>query len=826
MAPARRSMDDPPDVMHSPHTPSTNTIRWRTMVINWAGSMVLLGFCAPMLVWMAVYCIRTRSKKDRSKNKRSVSTTATNGYALRSLGGEDSTPNAVTRIQRLEGRHQGVETFDPMPLDPGPPAWDHNNKKIPKITHLSRYLGWWSSGTSREESYPPDPRARKKGAEPLGKREHFTRFVGWYTSSEHEPNLEQRRYSDPGPDTRTHMQQSLQSEQRSDEAREGDTSSGLQSLVRFGQRWRRGRHMKARTSLDDPSGRERIKDTDRPFRSAWAKPSDQTSANLFVPLAGPNVRVREPLYGTSLRSLAERKQSNDVSPETDEISEQKTVRRRPVGIAEACDWVNLSNELRRSVHSQALLHGKKEDASLDVEDFQIPDVSYMMKIAPVDRIISSPQLFEKGILLSSSPRLRKVRSSPTLHIMFKDPDKAHQKHVFLAKKPQALCDSSPGTLGFLAVEEGGIDLKRTDALLYKIGTADASYKGRANATVWTRNVSQVSLTYSFDKTRRSTLDVIATPLDSDRFTLDEYEAESSIDAEIPSRDCSGSVVSSHQEQPLYMGSQKKAVYDTQRKSSHHQRSICIDCMSPEHSHKGSYDVSRDSSSQRVHIPTSSNAPDLQYSPRFVDNMATSNSSNGLYLITESAVTNDLSGMGGSRSIPESSSDKVRGRRKTSNDCSESSCYTLEIPYVQSVEKRELIVSKTRTNRDERSKTTRTARARKLTPFIDLSNSSGSRSSLGKYGSKDWHTMKCLCEAISVGSENESPLKTSHGAVAVDQRCAPYFFEDGPADTSHSSDHGDSQAFATCPSSPRHGAMPTTSIKPFMAPVQVSRIQED
>lgn len=778
-----------------------------------------------MLVWMAVYCIRTRSKKDRSKNKRSVSTTATNGYALRSLGGDDSTPNAVTRIQRLEGRHQGVETFDPMPLDPGPPAWDHNNKKIPKITHLSRYLGWWSSGTSREETYPPDPRARKKGAEPHGKREHFTRFVGWYTSSEHEPNVEQRRYSDPGPDTRTHMQQSLQSQDRSDEAREGATSSGLQSLARFGQRWRRGRHVKARTSLEDPGERGRFKDTYGTFRSAWAKPSDQTSANLFVPLAGPNIRGREALHDTSLRSLVEWKHSNDVSPETDETSEQKTVRRRPVGIAEACDWVNLSNELRRSVHSRALLPDKTEDANLDVEPFQIPDVSHMKKITPVDRIISSPQLFEKGILLSSSPRLRKVRSSPTLHIMFKDPDKTLRKQVSLANKPQALRDPSLGSLGSLEMEEECIYLKRTDALLHRNATGNASYVREGTATVWTRNVSQVSLTYSFDKTRRSTLDVITTPLDSDCRTLDGYEAESSIDAETSSRDCSGSVVSSHQEQPVYMGSQKEAVYDTQRKSSHHQRSISISRMSPEHIHKGSYDVSRDSSSQRVHILTSSNALDLQYSPGFVDNMATPHSSNGQYFITESAVTKDLSGIGGSRSISKSSSSRVRGPRKSSNDCSESSCYN-KIPHVQPVGKRELIVSKTRTNRDERSKATRTARARKLTPFIDLSNSSGSKSSLGKYGSKDWHTMKCLCEAISVGSENESPLKNSHGTVAFDQRYAPYFFEDGPADASHSSDHSNSQAFATCPSSPRHGAMPTTSITPFMAPIQVSRIQED
>ena len=810
MAPIEPSTCNSPAVMHAPEAPP-DAISWRSMAVNWAGSMLFIGICAPLMVWLTVYCIRTRRKRNKGKAKPGTAPTT-----------------AEQSAQQLMRRYDRIETYDLVPLDPGPPARDNNKKKIPKITHLSRYLGWWSSGTSREENYPPDPRARKKGSRPYTKREHFTRFLGWCTSSEHEGNDEPRRHSDPGPRARAREKQRAEAPSTSRGSHEEMESSGLQQLAVISRRGQLGRHKKAHMSLENLVERGQLRSSQLMPSIEDAKAIDQSPQVPHVSTTGADVKRRDASSQSGVQSRGEGELMMDGLLGTDETSARKTVRRRTAGIAEACDWASLSNELRRSVHTQVLLPDKRDDGASTVESFEHTDAPPAHTLPSAKRVASSAKSLEKGGFLVLSPKLRKVHSSPTLHIAYKQLDTSLGSQPSSTVQNLTLSSSSPARLNSFHDQVDGLDVEINDNHLPNFTFTSSIHWAESSTLMKTENVSQSSLTFSFDKTRRSTLDVIRIPSEVDCRTLNEYEAAYSVDAEISTRASSETTMSSFEKQLLRTDDENEASLRPQNLESNDKTYGAVDCtsiMDSDSSLRHFENNLYQTSPKNVHVPISDNAKNL-YPPSCVTDL----------LVTSTMPKRRYS----FPSLEKGINIRVKIDRKFTYRFSNSkekeiamNCkkwQTLprnicKIPVTGFTGKRGLVVSKKRASRSCKGNDKKKSRPRKLTPFVGWSYSSSSKSSPRKSLPSDWQVMDRLSEATSFHSENEPTMHRRCGTTSLYWLSTSLRFGNEPIDANHSPDRSTIQDFVTCSTSPSNASMPATPRPHFDTPLRVMPSQD-
>lgn len=790
MAPIEPSVGSPPSIIQVAQRPS-DTISWRAMAVNWAGSMIFIGFCAPLLVWLTVYCIRTRKKRDKGKEKLGTLGTAIQGSAQQTSGNDNATPPTKRYFRRSLGPNDPIETYDVLPLDPGPAARDQNNNKLPKITHLSRYLGWWSSGTSREETYPPDPRARKKGARPLSKREHLTRFFGWCTSSAHERNEEHRRHSDPGPTTLAGDERRSLGSFTSQEAGEGIHDSDMQLSTTLSQRWRSLRHPKAHISLETLNefrGSRAFRPTEK------AKAVQMSSQDLYTNTTGADIRHREGSGQSRLRSSAEGGSIVEGIEGADKTSDNQTVRRRPRGVMEACDWASLSKELRRSVHMQALLPENGGEISPTVNPFEHTEMTPAHALLPAMRVTSSPKSLDNDMLPVFAPKLRKVYSSPALHATYMDLDASSRRLPSPTTQTPSLShhDPEPPVSRQDHVDSRAVE-KAPDLSQYLARTGGTMPSAESNAPE-VRYVSQSSRNFSFDKTKKSTLDIRKIPLDVDRQTLDDYEAEGSVYVDFSSRAGSGSTFASFGKQTLHMKSENEVSLRTPNSVTHDQ--------------------------QRGNINNASRLSDHTYTYRFKDTITKSLRRNralttGIVDLTYPARMTNLvavpTGVQRPCSCPnpqEGVDVRLEKDQKFASLASRnrqpdvygifSKRQTLprdvqKIPLWELAGGRDLVVSKKRAARMGKSNDKGLITPRKLTPW---SNASSSRSSPRKSLPKNWQTLDRLSENTSMHSENEVPINACQSTVSFYTQSISFCSEDGSISARHPPDHKE-----TCPGSP-------------------------
>lgn len=111
--------------------------------MNWFGSMFFIGLCSPLIVWLVVYYIRTRSKN------------------LRNTGDDKSDKTDKKEKTLKKARSLSRSTLKAQ------------------IRREIKPLDGWIAPTS--DIRQPNPRNR------MSKREHFCRYLGWWTTSVAEP---------------------------------------------------------------------------------------------------------------------------------------------------------------------------------------------------------------------------------------------------------------------------------------------------------------------------------------------------------------------------------------------------------------------------------------------------------------------------------------------------------------------------------------------------------------------------------------------------------------------------------------------------------------
>ena len=713
-----------------------DTISWRPMVVNWFGSMVLIGLCAPMMVWFTVYCIRTRMSRRPAKGKLSAA--------------QSAQPPA-------EGR-DGVQTYGVVPLAPGPSGRDHDNEKIPMSTHLRRYLGWWSSDdTSREGKYPRDPRARKNRNHPYTKRDHFAHYFGWWTCSEetgkHAASSRARE-----DDSMEHP--GIEIARPSTGSRNEVESLDMQPLGSVPRVWL-PRHHKA--APHDLFKRGQVSSSQQATSTVEPTSTGRKPQRIDASATGVDVKQFDGFGEDELPTRGEAKWLTADDPSSDETSGHQTVRRRTVGVAEACDWANLSSELRRSVHSQLLLP--------DVEDGERSST----RGPKVDKATSDvPQTTDDNASPTRavnheyhSPKLRKVCSSPSLHLAFKQLGTSVESRPFSSIESPHVSHSNP----IPVTHHCQCQLDRpigdkTSASFRSSTSTGITFLASSSMVNGAESASKSNRAFSFDRTRRSTLDLVRAPAVADRQTLDDYEAECSIDAELLTRDGSGTTLSSFQSDifrktvmPKANGNGSSINLTIPERTIQSPKNA--ECMPM---YKRNQGLNVGSSSENSTFPglTQTSTDDLvnglELQDRTADRFAPSilpkrrhsfpDIENGKGV--ESKVARKVTFC--SWHVKEKKEDQEISKRCRRSPSHGSKCSVEKITGNAGLE-----VAKTRGSRLGKSKTKRKAEARKLTPFVDSSHASSPIKSPRKALPKDWQILSRLSEAASFRSENEPAL---------------------------------------------------------------------
>ena len=763
-----------------------------------------------MMVWFAVYCIRTRKSRNKAKGKQSTA--------------QSTQPSA--------GSRDGVQTYGVVPLAPGPSVRDEDHQKIPMSTHLRRYLGWWTSiGTSCEEKYPCDPRARNNRDPPYGKRDHFAHYFGWWTCSE---ETGKRAALTRGQGNGTTAQSGIEATATSTGSHNEAESLYLQPLDYGLRAWLPGRHKIACVSPDDLSEQGQCRSSQGVAPTAEPASADCAPQLVHATTTGTDVRHFDGFGEDEMPVMREGRYLTTGDPSSDETSGHKTVRRRTVGIAEACDWADLSSELRRSVHSQLLLPDEVtgEDASVQAPEADI-------NLASIQHALKDPGSVVRLLKYEPhSPKLRKVCSSPSLHLVFKQSSINGESCASFSIKPPTQSQSNPipviprHQLQF----DGPSGGKASNSVRSSISTRMKA-SNALNLMTGARSVSKSSLAFSFDRTRRSTLDVIRPPAGADRSTLGDFETEWSIDAELSIQVGSGPTL-----------------------PSFNYKSVCDAAMPIEISN----DFSLNSVMPKLYAQPPDDVDRLSVNECNPNLSTKSNFNNNTFSGLSHILTDDVTRglvppkttaeLFATLTIPvrrhsfpsvekeidiESKVDRkftfrfmTAGQQKEGQGTRETRysfppC-TSRIPIIGFTGNAGLMVTKRRGARSGKSKTKRNAEARKLTPFVNSSRVSLLKSSTQKAFLKDWQILNRLSEAGPFHSENEPVLTHCSEAdpyysetplrkrerISYHSEHALLHFVNKPSSSSNWLDGGTMQNCDTCHTStvrPRALATPSSTI---------------
>ena len=728
--------------------------------MNWFGSMVVAGLCAPILVWLTIYCIRTRrveAKKRAKAAQMAQSTLISNETRLQSC-----MPASSIRLKEDDGRQK---VHCSVPTASIPSRKDESNQKVPKRVNLRRWMGWWtSSSTSRE--YPPDFRARTNGDYIHTKREHFTRFFGWASCSD---DAAQQAASQGVRNTDIRTDTTTKTDDTSIRSPSGEESFQLRVLISNPRDWHFGRHRRTRVSQHNSadawhpgSGQE--------LSSFPDTVDDRTAANSFHPTpSGTKVQQYDGLSDEDIPD-AFQGQRNAIPADLSSSAETSghwTIRRRTVGIAEVCDWDNLRCELRKSMHSQMLL---PDELASESARTTLGDVTQTPLIVPQEAGYLLPSLGRTLKPSSLSPRLRKVCSSPDLRSAFEQapcgegnsgyklsriPVISHSTSVPLISFSESpLNDPNTGDDPDCVQADAKIEVISSEVLSIEVG------KGEDFRTC--------SLAFSFDKTRRSTLDVIKQAMDSDRRTLEDYEAESTIDGEASNRDSSRMTFSSIESDPV------PALKFLQEKTNEASVGSEIFKDSTAQVHNETVNIEEHISYMGLNSgPVADNelptvlaqvatklAPQsLGHSESAFDRFATTVVPERRYSFPSIEKGIDLKSeldrrfsfrFGYFKRKEESTGIGTRGQ-STSRQRSLN-------PIKRTSDNQSLVIAKTRGPKSGKSKAKKKAKSRKLTPFRTWNGQLPSDHKNRKTLSEDWRTLSRLSEASSLLSENDAPLK--------------------------------------------------------------------
>ena len=461
---------------------------------------------------------------------------------------------------------------------------------------------------------------------------------------------------------------------------------------------------------------------------------------------------------------AQFKPTVEDGPSSDETSGHWTIRKRTVGIAEACDWDNLQSELRKSIYSHLLLPDElaKEEAQaqsprLNGASVKIPQAASEL-FPPLRELLKPP---------NSPPRLRKVCSSPSLHSAFEQVSvtEGHAEHNAVGLPVLLHSSSAPM---FSRIQTQSVDSTMGDALNDGQTPMEVGSLPRRSVSneAGTEDARMSSHAFSFDQTRRTTLDVVNRPIEADSRTLDGYEAESIIDVEASNRDSSEMTAFSTQcneddVNDASPSSRRSEEPKSQSSNENDDPTRGVYSLRPDHR---SSSVDETLSSQ-AHIASTKSVQSVGDPAARTDRFATVGPPKRRYTFPSTEKGVDLKSELDRKfnfrfaQVKEKADIPDKGMRGPISPLKKRKTTARRTSGAQILK-----IAKTRAPKSSKDNVKKKKiQPRKLTPYKTWDEQLSSHHNHRRAIPRDWKTLSQLSEAASLLSENDIPLHKCHGA---------------------------------------------------------------